>query len=290
MVDREVYERQILNYNLRSDYFNYTTPGTYLFEEALWSGGLSILTRDIGLPPSAVFFAITLAYMVTAALFIERYSSLRYVLLLVNPILIDLAWSQLRLALALVVLGLPLVLRKMPRPLAMGAYVAAPFIHTASLLIIVLYAAARLTRTTDADTDGRRAKIAAALVGVGLAVALATGPLREAILSQVGDRRIIYPDMSISIRYLSFWVFMFVVMLYDYRNTTQSLAQRLSLATLAVVMASALWGGYPLRFIAAGFPFIVCSMARATGLISNYLVLAFVLYALVQWAFWMNVM
>lgn len=290
MIDRAVYEGQLADYNLRSDYFDYTSLSTYVFEEALWNRGLAFFSRDIGLFPSTIFFIITLAYMVTTCIFVAHNASIPYLSLLINPLVVDLAWSQLRLALALALLSLPLIISRMHLLLKLAICVTAPFIHTAALLFILVYSAANYTGNVVGGTSPQRAKAAAALIAVGLAIALAIGPLREVILARVGDRRAIYPDMSTSIRYLSFWVFMFGVMLYRYRDTTQFLTQRVSLVLLTIVVLSTVFGGTPLRFLAAAFPFLVSSMAQATGLTRLYLVLPFLLYTIIQWAYWLNVL
>ncbi len=287
MVDRDVYLGQIFDSNLPTDYLIYDSPIDYVTNEYLWSSSLAYLTRDMAIPPERVFYFISTACLFMFALVTLLRAGPVYALLLINPLVVDFAFSQLRLALAISILLLALLLRRMP-PLALAIAALSLLIHTASIIFIALYLLAEWLPPVDRN---KRFAIStpAILLAAGAAIAVATGPAREMILSAVGDRRVEYPNMSSSLFYLSFWVFNWGLFLTSIKRFFASTDQRFAFAVLSIVAFNLLFAGYSTRFIAAIFPFLIISASRFTGWQSLAIKAAFPLYSLIQWLFWIRV-
>ena len=80
---------------------------------------------------------------------------------------------------------------------------------------------------------------------------------------RIGDRRAEYLDLSSSALYLSFWVGLLGLFLIDYRNIFRSVEGRFSLFILTLVAVNVFTGGYSLRFLALGYPFVIIAIYLA---------------------------
>lgn len=287
MLDRATYWTQVVTHSLRVDYFSYDSWLEYVTHEYLWSAALAY-TRDAGVPVEVVFNAISFTFLFFAALFVIRGARARYLILLVNPLIVDLAFSQLRLAAALSILAVALLCTRKWRLLAIVCLVVAPLVHTSSLLFIAVYVGARIARRW-----ARREKVARAvllLLVTGLMVSLVTGPWRTVLLEAIDDRRATYGDYSSSFAYLSFWIVLFLLLLLTARHWVTSLEAGFAFAILASVAFNLALGGYSTRFLAAAFPFMVIALARSSREFRIFGVLGFIVYAAFQWCYWFAVL
>jgi hypothetical protein len=153
-------------------------------------------------------------------------------------------------------------------------------IHTAvPLFAIMHFAANKFTAST------RMNSLALCLTGVLIATAI--GPFREVILGAVGDRRAEYYDVSSTAAYLSFWIVMWVLLLYRWKDTMTSIDARYALIILSIVAMNVFTGGYSSRFIAAAFPSLVITMSHWRSKPFSLITLLFVPYASLQWVYWL---
>ena len=82
----------------------------------------------------------------------------------------------------------------------------------------------------------------------------------SAILSQLQDRRAEYSDTSSPLLYSSFWIILYLYFLLKgfSESSHKSFNFYISLAVLTMIPFGAIFGGYPMRFVAACFPFYDC--------------------------------
>lgn len=287
MIDRLNYTNQIITHDLRTDYYAYTGWLSYITNEYLWNFGLSFLTRELGIDAEILFFAISLMLIITFAIIINRQVGLLPTLFLANPLIIDFAFSQLRLAFAISILGIIFLLKPRRNALTIIALSATLLIHTASaLLIAIFWVAARTKPSSNPPTNNFSRLIL--LLATGLAVGLLIGPLREIILAALNDRRVDFPGQPSSLLYLSFWVALLAMMLVDYPRSLQSLEQRYTICILAIITVNIFSAGYSSRFIVAAFPFLIISIWKLHGRNFYFAPILFFAYALFQWLYWLR--
>lgn len=282
MVDRSVYERMLLEQDLPTDRLQDFTIVQLFSLEWLWNAGLSVATRYVGATPDEVFTIISLIFLWRFAVETAYRAGLISILLLINPLVVDLAFSQLRLALALAIMCL-CYRGQFGRIGTVVGYTLCASIHTAIVLFAAMHFAA--SRPHNKLSWGW----AVLLVALGVSVSLATGPFRDEILQVVGDRRIDYHDMSSSLMYLSFWFLMWAFLVLKYPETLSASDSRYALIVLSVVVANIFTGGYSTRFIAASFPWLISTMCSWPSKPQGMMALVFIPYAIFQWAYWFNV-
>lgn len=282
MTDRAVYERQIIFYDLLVDYTDHFSIIEYFTSEWLWGAGLDYIARDLGIGHEITFTIITTFVLWRFGSEIIRYAGIQYLPLLLNPLVVDYAFSQFRIAFAIAVLSF-FWRGQHSRIATITAYVACTSIHTSVIIFAVMHFAANHFHSKD-----RRALTMLILVGATIAAMI--GPLRDMILSSIGDRRSDYEDMSSSAIYLIFWALMLGFMMYDWRNTLSTLDGRYSLVILSIVTVNILTGGYSTRFIAAAFPSLLISMANFKSKPFSVLFIIFVPYSIMQWLFWLRIL
>lgn len=287
MVDRTNYARQIANHDLRSDYFTYDTWLSYVTEEFLWSELLKFLTREVGLGAELVFAGIAgFVIFVFAYLMLTKYS-VPSLLLLVNPLVVDLAFSQLRIALAIAILGCLHLARPKNKVLVIVVIALCSMIHTTVPVFVLLYwLAVRVMKSN--ILRHQFAKVV--LVAAGLMVALVLGPLRDIAFAWTEDRRLEYGDhVQSSALYLAFWVVLFIAVLMIRDESFNNLLEtRYATVILALVVASLFFTGYPTRFLAAVFPILVIMIVELSKRLLGIPLLLFISYTIIQWTYWMG--
>lgn len=288
MIDRRVYEVQILTRNLSIDYLRFDSWMSFITGEYLWQIALKYLNRQLGLSPDAIFGGISFITLFAFSITTARVVGLPWIMLLLNPLVVDFAFSQLRLALA-VGLALILISFYLNKPLrAASAVVILSMIHTASILFFFLGSAAK---AVTARTAWARTYVAVIpLVLSGMVVSILIGPARGTLLSYAGDRRAAYHDMSSTGLYLAFWVGLLFVLIYRWKTVAHRFETAFAVAILSVVATNLVTGGYSTRFIVAAFPFMIISMASLAGIYRSAVLFSFGFYALYQWLYWLRLL
>ncbi|WP_404417926.1 hypothetical protein [Brevundimonas vesicularis] len=286
MLDRTVYQIQIESNNLRGDYSGFSDPLSLLTSEYLWSRTLRWLYSDLSLPVSLIFLLISFTSILIFSLTLLRTLRWYWLVALVNPLVVDLAFSQLRLALAIsIMLIVYLSVRAgLLRRLVLAT--ASTMIHTATVLFVAMYLVSVSASKQVAHLREYRALAMA--IGTGCLISLAIGPAREIILTQIGDRRAIYVDIASSPLYLSFWIILLSILVIRWRAIGGSIEASIAVIVLSLVTSNIFTGSYSTRFIAAAFPFIVISMARLDGIVKPLTVLMFLAYVIFQWFYWLR--
>lgn len=288
MHDRLVYETKVLTNNLRTDFFEITRWLDYLLEEYIWNFFLSYYVRVLEYSPDSFFALVSFLSLLTFSLMVRRLIGTAYIVFLVNPLVVDFAFSQLRLSLAISVLCVAYLVKDRSKVLAIFFAGLTPLIHTASVIFLFMFFVAFITQKK-IDTRPAFLRDTMPLLLCGVLLSAAIGPLREEILSAVGDRRADYVDISSSVLYLSFWVGLFICLLVDYRRSVVTIESRISIIVLTLVATNILTAGYSTRFIVATFPFLLFSIAEVFEKRNIFVLLTFVTYSAAQWAFWLKI-
>ena len=166
---------------------------------------LLALAAYLNIEPLVFMKGVTLAAsFLTHRFLAARVGPVVAFLVLANPISIDLLSSQTRsaFAFALFLTVADWLVAKRHAPLRLAALAALPFIHSATIAVIAVHAAARFVafRTALAPL----AKAALTLAGAAMFVVAMVFVLPE-LSGAVGDRRNLAAYESKTLMYLSFW-------------------------------------------------------------------------------------
>lgn len=278
MIDRSVYERMIDYYDLPVDYIESFTVVTYFTQEFLWNFALAYLNRDLGLTTDQIFYFISTLVLWRFSYEVAQRVGWLYSALLVNPLVVDLAFSQLRIALAISIMSF-LWRGTYGRLLTVVGYLVCTSIHTSSILFGVMHLVANKI-----DAPSRKGLVA--LCVTGLMIAVAIGPLKDLLLGSINDRRVEASDMSSSPLYLSYWIFFWGMLVVRWKSTMYSFDSRYALIILSIAASNLLFTGYPTRFIAVAFPYLIIAMYEPQWRPLRLLIPAFVPYMAFQWMYW----
>ena len=161
--------------------------------------------------------------------------------------------------------------------------------HTAAIIIIAVYlSVCSLARLYRSGYLARWSVITlTAVLGFGMSVIF--GPLLAVILSMFDDDRgIDYPDMSSTLKYLSFWIGLLVFALVRIRDYRLSSNHLFAMAALFTVFFNVFVDGYSTRVIAFAFPFIMSLMLSFLPPARFLALTVFFCYACVQWYYWLE--
>lgn len=284
MIDRTVYESQLITDNFVIDNIRYFTPIMYFTFEWTWGSLLAYLNRIIGLSPDNIFFLITTFVLWRFSFDVITRAGWIYLPFLINPLIVDFAFSQMRLALAIAFISFVWTWRR-GVVLTILIYIFSVTIHTASILFIVAQISSHLFKRNSSLN-------LSILVSIGALISISIGPLRKQILSVINDRRVDYHDMSSSMAYLSFWIILLLYLLYIFRYyKNKSLMDiRYSIVILSIVSTNILTGGYSTRFIAASFPSLLISMAGLEKKSTVMIFTIFTSYTILLWMYWLRIL
>ncbi len=288
--DREVYIQKIIYKDNLLDYFYFDSYLDYFTSEYSWWFLMKLLEDDL-LPVTydTVFQIISTVFLATAALIVYRRGGLLPLIFLANPLIFELAYSQLRSGLAISILYLVYLFLRRSTYIAVALCLFAATIHTTMIIFLAIYVLCLMT-----DSEGGRLSRwplglrLALILGAGVVMGLVIGPLREVLLTLIGDRRAEYLDLSSSPLYLSFWVGLLGLFLIDYRDTFRSIEGRFSLFILSLVTVNVFTGGYSLRFLALGYPFVISTVLIAKPSVKMFAIPAMSIYTIAQWIYYFS--
>jgi hypothetical protein len=278
--DYFLYGQSILEYSDFSNLFDYIT------KEALWHYLIMTLVRSFGFPIDLVFVAISAICIGTFSIFLAKRQSVISLVLLVNPLVVALAFSQLRSALAFSLLLIAYMVNK--RTIKYILVGVALFLHTSIILFILLFFAVRVVKARLDDRRNNSFMAYMILCLLGLSVAVAIGPLRELVLGYFGDRRASYGDASSSLLYSSFWVGLLLLCALQNREFFKDEVNCYTIVILSLVTFNMFTGGYSTRFLALSFPLILSTLLDFKGVARMVSILAYISYASFQWVYWLQ--
>jgi hypothetical protein len=284
--DKDVYLEKFLYLESLLDEKNITTVRDFFFNEALWDILIRGTINVVGIPITAVVGAISFFCLFSFAFFVARRHGAMYVAFLFNPQVVEFAFSQLRMAFAIsIILQTALMRRKIA---ILITVVFACFIHTATVLIIIMYL---LSVKISYSMNKRRLPpylIGIAVTMVGLLIALTIGPLRGSLLTTVGDRRAEYELGAAGLSYASFWMGMLAVINMQKRDFYRSDCNLFSIACISTFVFSTIMGVYATRFISATFPLLISSLLSIARPMREIVILAYLFHAGLRWDYWLH--
>lgn len=291
MEDRRVYASQIANHYLSYDLQSFDSLSSYISDEFLWGWILNLLIRVAGMPVDLVFGLISASVVFTAALVVTKHEHPAYTLLLVNPLFVDLAFSQMRIALAISFATWAYLVpgkRTSSWLLRVGLLVAASLTHTSALVFIGIFGCSLLI------SRGRlRAKPLGSyvvLAGVGVLGALLFGPWRGLFLLELQDRRVGVEYDTSSWKFYVIWLILACVLTLDWGSAEPSVGRAYTLSILFTILVGIALGVYVNRVITVSLPFLLLGIQDLSGRWRDYVVIAYMGYATLHWAYWLHLM
>ena len=286
-VDRQAYIAQIEGQYLRFDYAEYSNIIDYITDEFAWGAILNFLVRDLNLGIQVTFSILSFFICFSFIFFITHTSSFKYTLLLVNPLFVDLAVSQMRSGLAISFLLWAYVLgtKKSKLKLLQGILVLLGCTtHTVGAFFLVVFACGILiARQAQKWTSVSSYTISAF---IGIAFGLIMGPLRGPILALLGDRRYSVDYGSASFLFLSLWMILLILLTMDWRGRDVNPLRVLALIFLIQIILGAFFGNYTTRFLALALPILLSTFSTLRSDLRMIAVLAYLGYLTIQWSIW----
>jgi len=279
------YGRSFNDFSLYGWYYDFGGL-SLIFSEPVW--GLIVLVASVYLDdPELLYFCVSLISILVIATFVLVHSNSPALLIfLLNPLIIDLVFSQIRSALALSLL-LCAVMHSKGRLVGVILVTLACLIHTSMIVLIGIYVAAKLISRIRMPS-GSLIRFGMVLF-VALVVALVLSFGREALLTGVEDRRAIYLNSSSSIMYLGFWSCAALILLFS-RLITGVYKSSWMVFFVAIFFFTSFFMGLAgvngTRFVSLSIPlFIVtisfCEPRRRLPLFSSLFG-----FQLIQYAYW----
>lgn len=288
MWDRSVYISSIESGKTVLSYISFDNLLSYFLFEFLWARLLNFISYSPYLHYETLFQIISTFSLLTFAIILAQRTHFFALIFLLNPLIIDLIYSQLRLSLAISILMWLIILR------IRAWYIFLPFaafvtaIHTSMVIFVAVHFVALVTAPGALRYGLSPQTRITMLVLFGFSVGILVGPLRELILSVLGDRRADYPSASSSLVYLSYWIVLFISLVVDQSRTLKSYESRYAVAILGIIFINMFTGFYSSRFIAALLPFLIVSSFSVFGKYNFFVSLPFLFYVVLQWLYYIN--
>ncbi|AMG74733.1 Uncharacterized protein SGRAN_2370 [Sphingopyxis granuli] len=218
--DREVYIQIITSGDSLFSYFNYDDILSYFTFEYTWQSIIYFIQNgQFPFQYESFFQFISTSFLVTSSLIVYRRGGLLALSLMVNPLIFDLAYSQLRTALAICIINIVYLVRPSSKILSSALCIFSVSIHTAmSIFLSIYYLCVSTSEKGGIFSKWSLEMRLLIIVGAGAFVGILIGPFREFVLSSVNDRRAEYIEMSSSPLYLSFWIILFFLFMINYKD------------------------------------------------------------------------
>ena len=267
------------------NYLSFDTFFSYITNEWLWH--YIILNINTYMPYIVFFNAISFLSLFSISFFLLKRHSIYSLLLIINPLVIDLVMSQYRMSLAMSLILIAIHLNKLKKLKIFMIGVAA-LIHTSVILFIVTYLGVLIAQRF----VNRSSKIYLLyLITMGMLISFILSGFVDVILESVGDRRSDYPleKLSSSLTYLSFWVLNFIfIVLYYLKRPIKKMSDSISIVVLSNITFNLVFGGYSTRILATMFPVIMDTNLRLGTYYKFLLFMVYILYTYLQWVYWLN--
>lgn len=289
-VIRGVQFEDYLNYiqrinDLKSVGASYINPkGTMLgalTSESLW-GYLLLAVANSSIDPSYFLGILSFVNLSVIAYFVlKNIPTIAGIVLLTNPLMIDLVMSQHRNALVVSLLICAIITDK--KFIYYLSAAISPFIHTASLIIFPGYLFCKIIGANFATNNFFQKKTIVIFTGFILGFALTIG--REFLLESIGDRRTGHSAGSVSFLYASFWYFLLASLLIFHRKTCNPIFY-FSIFNLVIFTWLTLFNAYSARFLTIAYPFIIICIFNLKKDVRLLLLALLIFYQSAQWYFW----
>lgn len=277
-LDYAYYQTNVLDYRVFDSFLSYIS-----FE---WLWHYLLLNINDFIAYETFFNTISFFTLALMSYFLVRRHGALSILLLLNPLVIDLAMSQYRISLALILIMLASVLIQRYKKLSILLVLIATLIHSSVAIFIVIYIAIKII----SKLKFKQQYIEVLLLSLlGLTLSFLMSDFVGVILTAIGDRRAGYAvdNISSSLSYLSFWILNTAIVIFNYcmlgvKNTKD----KLTIVILSLVSGHAVFGGYSTRIIAVFLAVIMSTNLDISRQLRLTLIPVYVLYTLLQWSYW----
>lgn len=282
--DRDQYFNAYLYKNYRLDSFNAEAIIDYFTYEWGWHYLNAFSYNILNLPVEFFFGCITFLCLFVYGIFVlKKANSIFAIFYLINPVFFAFAFSQMRLAFAMVVLLLGIYFFNKSRYILFTLFlIISLLIHTAISIFFIIFLFSKFVE----KIKNNFLKIFSVLF-FGLFLTILTGPLREVLLTAVGDRRAEYKDMSSPTIYFLFYVvylfYIFYQMISLKKRYMDNYIYNYAFIIFSFTFMSLIFGGYVSRFIAASHCFIVISLFLVKDKTSIIIHFGYILYLFMLW-------
>lgn len=275
-----LYEKNVLEYR------EFTGVIDYLKHEALWHYLMDQIIHHVGVPIEYVFNAIAFLCISTFSFFLANRKGYLSVLLLTNPLLVTLAFSQSRIALAFSLLLLAYMSRRLSVVILTVLFCG--FIHTASFLFFGICISIYVIKKRLIDKSANKSLIFFILCFIGLFISIVLGQALDIILGLLGDRRaVVYTGNAQSgIKYTLFWVVILGFCSVQEKSFYNNVINCFSVIILSLVTFSLITGGYSSRFLALSLPMIFITMLNFKPSLKLLSLILYIIYGSLQWVYW----
>ena len=292
--DRERYAASLVEQRGRLEYLEITSVSQIFTSEILWHYSVREILYWFELLPNELFLGIS--FISTFSIFyfvIANANSSAYLLLLLNPLFIDLCFSQFRFSLSLVLWMWAL---KFSSRVPKATFCLLAFsIHTAILILLII-------NTVVSVLDSRNFRkmctrrflnisetkiVISVLVFTVLMLSFALGPFRVIILEYFGDRRASYGGLGSSVLFTSYWIVCGLVLLFlKIKSPKQKNLMYFTVLALVGCLSGFL-DGSTTRLLAASLPFFAVSISKLQKTkLKTSLIFGYICYSLVHWKYW----
>lgn len=288
--DREVYAEKIKYGLFMTEEKDITGLIEGFSNEILWNLGIQLLSTEFSIDVNLIFFCISVLCIFVFSYSLQKYYGWPSLILLINPLVVDLAFSQLRSALAISILILALWAWKKSHKILSGILLlVSAFIHSIIPIIFIMIVAILLFY----KKKPKMPMYVYSIFGVitGLLVVAVLGPLRNEILGSIGDRRAEYDVAYISFGYMSFWVI--TLILLSVKLPRARLGEEMvivtsySISIITIFAGLALLGLPSIRFLSIAYPALMSSIMALPNKLKIICLIAFTLYSFIQWFYWL---
>ena len=283
--DRYVYVNYIQSGLNIINYSDFNSIFDYISKEYLWHFMLKELVQNDLVSVNVFFDLISFFYFYVSSLLCLKYKKWWALFFLINPLTVNLAFSQIRNAFSIALLISAFLSRH--KIISILCLILSCFIHTSSVLFISIYFF--VVFIYNLLKNHKPYYIILSCVLGGFTIGLLISLFSQDILSALGDRRANYNAPSSSILFLSFWIILFFLCVLDSGTYYKNIIHLLTIFILAWVIIQFMFGGYSNRIIACGYPLFLITALDGKGLVGRVIFIFYIVYSLSQWIFWLQI-
>lgn len=259
------------------------TGFSILFSEFIWKGILLAIAAFYADHRDGIYLVSYVSLLLYSVFTFRRINILLAIVFFFNPMFVDLIMGQNRMALAFPVLLLAYSVRQRAT-LAWSLLVVAVFIHTGTLIFIVIYFTLKYFEKRLAYK-----KLYLTAMSLGIFIALMLKYAVIALLAVVGDRRA-NNDGGVDTSSLLFsFPWLIIVFMFLWKGETDKEEGRIvigfSIVTMVLLFVTSALNVYGQRFVAVSIPLIVIAISYLPKHFRHWTWGYLFLYQFLQWKY-----
>jgi len=255
-----------------------------LFDEGLWKFILLKISLFSRASYEEYLYIVSLISLSTYTFYtVKKINPLILLFFFFNPMFIDLIMGQIRIALSFSLLFIAFEINK--NKLSIFLVVIAVFIHSASLLLLLIYFL--LVKGYSIFSE-RKYYLYAIFLALILAILLKYGV--DIILIAVEDKRANYSSIikSNSVAYSIFWFLITLILLIKVKiqDSKTNILVAFSMTMMSLFFFSSVIGEYGQRYVAISIPLIIIAINNLPKYYKESTYIMFGFYQMLQLVYW----